>query len=225
MKIEGSYTYPADPVVVWSVVSEPGMAARILPGCQVLEPLDSRHYRAVLSQRVGKVIEQLAVALALTEVTPNQALEFQAGVNSLSGSMKVNGRISLAQPELGCTELSYEAEVTEDQFIGVSSRMLTTTMRAFARRSLEALDRQLAVRTRVYSTTVQPEEPASTAALDDRLATLRHIVAAIVLILAFVLMGRGIKRRRGRQEARLDLPDLSYADPGQPGLSPERSAT
>jgi 2-furoyl-CoA dehydrogenase large subunit len=221
MKIEGSYTYPVDPVIIWSLASEPGMAARILPGCQVLEPLDSQHYRAVLSQRMGKVVEQLAAALTLTALTPGQALEFQADVSSLSGSMKVNGRISLAQPEPGRTELNYEAEVTEDQFTGVSSRMLATTMRAFARRSLEALDRQLAIRTRVYSTTVQPEELVTAVAPDDRLATLRRIVTVIVLIVAFVLIGRSINRRRGDPEARLDV---SYADPGQPSLSPERSA-
>jgi hypothetical protein len=103
--------------------------------------------------------------------------------------------------------------------------MLETIVRAFARRGLEALDRQLAIRTRVYSTTVRPEEPATVAALDDRLATLRRIVTVIVLILAFVLMRRGVKWRRGGQETRLDAPNLYYSDPSWPVTSPERSAT
>jgi len=201
MRVEGSYTYPADPAVVWSLLGEPGRAARILPGCQVLETLDSRHHRAVLSLRVGKTIEQLAVALELSEVTPGQALDFKARAQGLSGSLKIDGHISLTQPEPGCTELSYTAEVNGDQFPGVSPRMLATTARAFARRSLEALDRELAARTRVYSTTVLPEQPTAPVAFDSRLAAFRRVAALALFLLALALIGRGLDRRRGAGQA------------------------
>jgi carbon monoxide dehydrogenase subunit G len=226
MRIEGSQTYPAEPDVIWSLVSQPETIVRILSGCDVFESVGSNQHRFVLSLRIGKVVELMAFTLDVSQVIPFKALSFRADGQSLSGTLKIQGQISLEKQAPDCTELTYAAEIDGDQFKAVSPRMLQTMARAFARRTLEALDKEVAIRTRVYTTTTFRSPQTVTVSPAQRHRALGRAMAIIFLFLVGILIRRGLDRLRAREAALLIEPDGQPLDGAfHPTPPPERSVT
>lgn len=226
MRIEGSQTYPAEPDVIWSLVSEPGTIARILSGCDVFESVASNQHRFVLNLRMGKVVELVAFTLDVAQVVPFKALTFRADGQSLSGSLNVQGHISLERQALDGVQLTYAAEIDGDQFKAVSPRMLETIARAFARRSLEALDKEVAIRTRVYTTTAIPSPQSVPISPAQRHRALGRLMTIVSLFLIGILIRRGLDRLRARGAAYLIEPDGQLLDGTfHPIPPPTRSVT
>lgn len=55
MDISGSYTFAAPPDAVWTLLTDPDVIARCLPGCDRLEPIGVDQYRATLALAVASV--------------------------------------------------------------------------------------------------------------------------------------------------------------------------
>jgi carbon monoxide dehydrogenase subunit G len=218
MRIEGRETYPAHPEVIWSLIGEPGTVERLLPGCELVEPVAPDQYRLELKPRIGKATEPLSATLNLERVT-SLGFDFRAAAQGHSGALNLRGHVSLEDQGADCTALSYVVDIDGDQFPAVSPRMLETTARAFARRSLEALDKQVAVRTRVYTTSTLRPEPDAPLIRQD-LAMLRRLLAA-ALLLTILLLWRGLGRRRTQQVAREVAAQLEELEDGPLANAPK----
>jgi carbon monoxide dehydrogenase subunit G len=55
MDVNGSYTFAATPESVWKLLTDPGVIAGCLPGCDRLEPIDDDTYRAAVTLAVAAV--------------------------------------------------------------------------------------------------------------------------------------------------------------------------
>jgi carbon monoxide dehydrogenase subunit G len=215
MRIEGRETFPAHPEIVWSLIGEPGMVERLLPGFELFEPVAPDQYRLELNLRIGKATELLSAMLNLERVVPTVGFDFRAAAQGQSGALNLHGHIALEDQGADCTALSYVIDIDGDQFPAVSPRMLETTARAFARRSLEALDKQVAIRTRVYTTSAFRPEPAPAALTRQNTAILRRLLAVASVLLTLLLLWRGLARRRTRQIAREVAAQLERPEAGQ----------
>jgi carbon monoxide dehydrogenase subunit G len=220
MRIEGRETFPAHPEIVWSLIGEPGMVERLLPGCELVEPVAPNQYRLELKQRIGKATEPLSAALNLERVAPTMGFDFRAAAHGHSGALSLRGHVALEDQGTDCTALSYIVDVDGDQFPAVSPRMLETTARAFARRSLEALEKQVAIRTRVYTTSAFRPEPAP-ALTRQNMAVLQRLLTVTSVLLTILLLWRGLARRRTRQIAREVAAQLEGSEAGQLPNAPE----
>lgn len=201
MKIEGQRTFAANREVLWSLLHDPYVLKRCWPGCESLEAIGSDEYRAVLEIRIGQVIERFDGTLHLEHVVPYQGYRFVADGQNSDGSIVVRGRIVLEEAAGGGTTLSYETDVNvSGRPATVSSRRLITTARAFARCSLDALEKEAAVRTRVYTTTTaEPDETftPSAGAVRHMVQRRRWLMLVLTLLGALVLWRR-LERRPSR---------------------------
>lgn len=55
LKIEGRYELPASRQTVWDTMLQPEVLRECIPGCSELEALDSTHYRATITTRIGPI--------------------------------------------------------------------------------------------------------------------------------------------------------------------------
>lgn len=202
MKIAGQQTYAAGREILWALLHDPVILPRLLPGCQSLEVTSTDQFRGTIAVRIGQVMETFEGGLVLEQLTPPRSFSFHAEGQNPDGALRCRGRISLQAEGPDSTTLAYEAEYDVDgRPAQVSSRMHRTIAQAFARRSLEALQKQVDIRTRVYTTTTE-RRPApvldagvSTAAV-DRLVLRRRLAAVLVMALSLLFVRARLNRRQ-----------------------------
>lgn len=199
MRVEGRHTVAANRETVWSVLYDPATLQSILPGCESFEAISSREFRITLRLRVGQIVDRFTGTLWLDAVVPLTGFDFQADGESGSGLIHGHGRVYLEGPAAAddATTLGYEADFDVDGPLrNATDRLLTTTARAFTRRTLEALEHQLDLRTRVYTTTV-PSRALDAAAhtTAERLGAVRRLAAMLGILLVALFLRRMLARR------------------------------
>ena len=202
MKIAGQQTYAASRDILWALLHDPVILPRLLPGCQSLEVTSTDQFRGTIAMRIGQVMETFEGDLTLEQLAPPRSFSFHAAGRNPDGALRCWGRISLQAEGPDSTTLAYEAEFYVDgRPAQVSARMHRTIAQSFARRSLEALQKQVDIRTRVYTTTTkQPPAPAldgglSTAAV-ERIVMRRRLAAVLVMVLSLLLLRSRLARRQ-----------------------------
>lgn len=204
MRIEGQQSFAAGQEALWSLLQDPVILPRLLPGCESLEAVSTHEYRGTLILRVGQAVESFTGVLSLERLSPPHSFDFRAEGRNSDGAASARGHITLQTDGPETTTLVYNAEFdVTGRPSSVSPRMLQTTARAFARRALESLQQQVAIRTRVYTTTTTRAEPAAAAAPSstaiDHLVFQRRVAMVICTLLAALF----VMRRAGRQRERL----------------------
>ncbi len=205
MKISGQETYAVGREILWAMLHDPVILPRLLPGCQSLDVTSADQFRGTITIRIGQVIETFEGDLALEQLAPPRSFNFHAEGRNPDGALRCWGRISLQAEDPDSTTLLYEAEFDVDgRPEQVSSRMHRTIAQSFARRSLEALQKQVDIRTRVYTTTTErqpanaPKLGQSTAAV-DRLVMRQRLMAVLLMVLSLLW----VRKRLDRQQTRL----------------------
>ncbi len=220
MKIEGQRSYSVGRDVLWSILSDPVSVGRLLPGCEVFEPVGSDLYRLVVDIRLGRVVERVAGAVSVTHIEPYRSLAFLAQGQSPGAPAECRGRIELKDAGDDAATLIYEVTLAPGEALSTSPRMLETTARAFVRRALDALEQEAAIRTRVYTTTTRTVEPIIRSTPPDaairRLAFARRVLGLGLLVLIVWFLSRGRERldarRAGRQAAEIVEQILEQVD-------------
>ena len=215
MKLAGRHPVAAGREVVWGVLYDPVVLADILPGVASFEAVASNEYRVTLPLRVGQVVDRFAGTLWLEHVVPFTGFDFRADGESPDGLANAHGRVYLEDAAEGGTSLCYEAEIeVGGRLSSVSGRLLETTARAFARRCLEGLERQVDMRTRIYTSLAAPVPPPTpTGATISRLAGLRRGATLLGILLAVVFLLRGLDRRRTQSLAQQVAEILAQPQP------------
>lgn len=207
MKMEGRQTFAAGVDLLWTLLNDPLALQQLLPGCETFEAVAANEYRVALDLRVGAVNERFEGILLLERVIPFTRFDFRAEGESPSGLINCRGRVSLEDGAANGadrhTSLSYEADIdVGGRLTAVSGRLLETTARAFARRALEGLEKQVAMRTRTYTSTLDAPQPAAPAVGGPPwLVAGRSAAILLGALAAFLLLLRGLDRRRTRRLA------------------------
>ena len=214
MKVAGRHTFAASREVVWGVLYDPVVLESILPGAESFEAVAPNEYRVTLSLRVAQVVDRFVGTLWLEHVALFTGFDFRADGESPDGLVDVHGRLYLENAPEGGTSLCYEADVeVGGRLSNVSGRLLETTARAFARRCLEGLERQVDMRTRIYTTSTALPAPTPTGTTVSRLAGARRAATLLSLLLAIIVLLRGLDRRRTQGIARQVAGILAQAQP------------
>jgi hypothetical protein len=165
VKLAGEHTFPIARERLWVALLDPGLLARVLPGCEPLEPEEdgapeasrgisaqatggSRfvRYRAAMTLKVGPVQGRFTGTLALAELDPPNGYRMQIDGSGPAGFLRGAGRITLVETA-GATTLGYELDAqVGGRVAAVGQRLVESSARAFARQGLEGLERELAAR-------------------------------------------------------------------------------
>ena len=145
MKLEGSATLPGAPVDVWSLLTDPVRLARLLPGCERLEPDGPNRYKAVVTFAIASVSGKYAGSLEFSEKKTPRSLVLKLDGKGLPGFVRAEGRIELAGKRTQ-TEVRYSGEAQVGGVIAaVGQRMLEAAARRIVQQFFESAAAELKI--------------------------------------------------------------------------------
>ena len=124
MKLSGQYTLPAPPEKVWALLTDPARLAKLLPGCERLDPDGPDRFKAAVKFGLAAISGKYAGTLEFSEKKPHSSLRMKISGKGIPGFVDGSGRIELA-PTNGQTEVKYNGDATVGGMIAsVGQRMI-----------------------------------------------------------------------------------------------------
>ena len=143
MNLDGSAVLQADPERVWSVITDPAVLARTIPGCESLEKTGDDEYKMNVSVGVGAIRGTYAGEVRLTDQDRPKSYVMHASGAGAPGQVRATVTITLA-PDGDTTTLTYSADaVVGGPVAGVGQRMMTGVAKRMAGQFFKAIDAEL----------------------------------------------------------------------------------
>ena len=144
MNLDGSAVLSADPDRVWSVITDPAVLARTIPGCETLEQVGDDEYRMNVSVGVGAIRGTYAGEVKLTDQQRPSSYVMHASGAGAPGNARATVTINLESAGDGQTNLTYSADaVIGGPVAGVGQRMITGVAKRMAGQFFKAIDDEL----------------------------------------------------------------------------------
>jgi carbon monoxide dehydrogenase subunit G len=148
VNLDGSAVLHADRERVWSVITDPAVLARTIPGCLTLEQVGDDEYRMNVSVGVGAIKGTYAGEVRLSDQQRPSSYVMHASGAGAPGQVKAVVTIELQEFGPGETTLTYSADaVVGGPVAGVGQRMITGVAKRMAAQFFAAVDDELAGRT------------------------------------------------------------------------------
>jgi uncharacterized protein len=114
MRIEGSFTVAAPRERVFAEITNPALMAGCIPGCEAIEVIDAKTYRARILVEVGPIKARFNLVVEVTEEeAPARVLSVTRGEEGTRASVvSSSNELLLAPAEGGATEVKYASEVS-----------------------------------------------------------------------------------------------------------------
>lgn len=139
---QGEVTLAATPEAVFRVLLDPVALAKVIPGCNTLEPAGENRYRADVTLGVGMIKARYSAEVALSELQPPHSLRLAGSGLSSVGSARGSGLVTLEAAGSGTLlRYDYAAEVS-GKVAAVGSRMLEGAAKMVLNQLFEQLGRE-----------------------------------------------------------------------------------
>jgi carbon monoxide dehydrogenase subunit G len=124
VKLAGQYLLPATPEKVWELLTDPMRLAKLLPGCERLDPDGPDRYKAAVKFGIAAITGKYAGTVEFSEKNPPHSMRMKIGGKGMPGFVDGTGNIDLAEKD-GQTELRYTGEAQVGGMIAsVGQRMI-----------------------------------------------------------------------------------------------------
>jgi carbon monoxide dehydrogenase subunit G len=146
MKIEGIVQLPAAPPAVWALLTDPVSLARLLPGCERLDPDGPDRFKAAVKFGIAAISGKYAGSVKFSRKKPPHSLALTLDGKGLPGFVHAEGSLALAAhgPR---TEVRYSGEAQVGGMIAsVGQRMLEAAARRIVQQFFEAAAAELETR-------------------------------------------------------------------------------
>ncbi len=167
MNLDGSAVLSATPDRVWSVLTDPAVLARTIPGCLSLEAAGPDSYTMTVSAGVGAIRGTYAGQVRLTDMKPHASYVMHASGSGGPGSVRATVQVNL-HADGEATQLTYSADaVVGGAVAGVGQRMITGVAKRMAGQFFSAIDAELtgaAAPAEVVAAVAGAAEPSADAA-------------------------------------------------------------
>jgi carbon monoxide dehydrogenase subunit G len=171
VNLDGSAVLSATPEQVWSVITDPAVLARTIPGCESLQQVGEDSYTMVVSAGVGAIRGKYAGEVKLSDLQRPMSYVMHASGSGGPGSVRATVPISLEAVD-GGTKLTYAAEaVVGGAVAGVGQRMITGVAKRMAGQFFSAIDAELSAPNVVAP--VAPVSPTPAAVSDTTVPAAR----------------------------------------------------
>jgi hypothetical protein len=143
VNVDGSAVLHADPDKVWSVITDPAVLARTIPGCESLEQVGDDNYKMNVSVGVGAIRGTYAGEVRLSDQERPKSYVMHASGAGAPGNVRATVTITM-EPDGDGTVLTYSANaVVGGPVAGVGQRMMTGVAKRMAGQFFTAIDAEL----------------------------------------------------------------------------------
>jgi len=143
VKLQGKATLHADRERVFTALTDPGVLARCIPGCESLELTGEDSYAMTVSAGVGAIRGRYDGQVRLTELVRPEGYVMNASGAGGAGTVDATCRVDLVA-DGDQTELTYTADATVGGPVaGVGQRMISAVAKRMASQFFSAVDDEL----------------------------------------------------------------------------------
>ena len=143
MKLHGTATLHGDREQVFAALTDPGVLARCIPGCESLDLTGQDSYKMTVSAGVGAIRGRYDGQVTLTELVRPDGYVMNARGAGGAGTVDATCRVDLVDHG-DQTELTYSADATVGGPVaGVGQRMISAVAKRMAGQFFSAVDDEL----------------------------------------------------------------------------------
>jgi len=143
MKLAGQYILPASPAKVWALLTDPNRLAKLLPGCERLDPDGPDRFKAAVKFGIAAISGKYAGTIEFAEKKPPTSMRMKLSGKGIPGFVDGVGHIELAEKG-GQTELRYTGEAQVGGMIAsVAQRMIEGAARKIVDQFFAAASEEL----------------------------------------------------------------------------------
>jgi len=214
VNLDGSAVLHAEPERVWSIITDPAVLARTIPGCESLEQVATDEYKMNVTVGVGAIRGTYAGEVRLADQQRQSSYVMHASGAGGPGNVRATVAINLEEHAEG-TALTYSADaVVGGPVAGVGQRMISGVAKRMAGQFFQAIDDELTGKA-VVPVAAAPAEaaaapaaaapgapqvfagraPAAAVPADVRTLALGAVGGAVLTLIG-VLVGYRLGRRR-----------------------------
>jgi hypothetical protein len=146
VELVGEYEISAPQELIWEMILDSDVLARIMPGCEKLELVDENNYEGRLNIRIGPVQGVFQGKVELSDLHP--PISFHILVNGRGPAGIVRGEGNLMLETKGtATRLCYDGTVNVSGRIAtVGQRLMDSSAKSILKQSLQNLEKQIQAR-------------------------------------------------------------------------------
>ena len=139
MKIAGEYLIPLPPERAYTILQDPDVLARAMPGCEALERIGENEYHMKMKMVLASMSGLFDGKVRIAEPEPFTRFRLLVDGSGKIGFMKGDGLLTLT-PVDGGTSVGYDGSVEVGGTIaGVGQRLLDTTSKMLIKRFFKKL--------------------------------------------------------------------------------------
>jgi hypothetical protein len=143
VELKGNYTFNAPQELVWEMLLDPSVLARVMPGCEKLEQTGENEFEGKLNIRIGPVQGVFQGTVELSDLRPPHGYHMLVNGRGPSGIVRGEGDLQLSPTESG-TNLSYQGEAqVSGRIASVGQRLMDSSAKAIVSQSLQNLEKQI----------------------------------------------------------------------------------
>jgi uncharacterized protein len=137
VKISGAYTVAAPREKVYSLLQDPDVLAKCMPGTDHLEKAGQDEYVMKMKMAIASFSGLFTGKVKITDPSPPESFKLLVEGSGKVGFLKGQGLLNLV-PQEGSTEIKYEGDVQVGGTIAaVGQRLLDTTSRMIIKKFFE----------------------------------------------------------------------------------------
>ena len=190
MDFKGRYLISASPEKVWEALHDTNELSRTIPGCESVEKISDREFKATASIKIGPVKARFQGRVRLTPHEPeagfSHALTLAGeGQGGAAGFAKGESEVRLAS-ESGGTALTYDAKATVGgRLAQIGQRLIDGAAKSIADEFFE----KFAEAMKSPGAAAEPEKPAATEpGLGPQIWVVGLIAVVIILLTVFSIV-------------------------------------
>jgi carbon monoxide dehydrogenase subunit G len=143
VKLSGSYLLPGTPEQVWALLNDPVRLAKLLPGCERLDPDGPDRWKAAVKFAIAAISGKYTGSLQFTEKKPPKSLRIHIEGKGVPGFMKGEGLLELVSKH-GETDLRYSGEAQVGGMVAaVGQRMIEMAARKIVQQFFDGAAKEL----------------------------------------------------------------------------------
>ncbi len=140
MKISGEHTFDGPQSLVWEMLLDPTVLARVLPGAEKLERTGENEFEGALRMKVGPVQGDFQGKVKLENIDAPNGYTMLVDGRGAMGFVKATGNLKLS-PDGERTHLVYDGDAqVGGRLAAVGQRLVESSARAIIAQSLEGLN-------------------------------------------------------------------------------------
>ena len=144
MQLAGSHTFRASRQILWDLLNDPEVLARITPGVDTLEQTGPGQYQAVLHIKMGPINSTFNGVLQVVDSKEPESYRLLINVDGKIGQIAAEGHVRLADQDHETTAVAIEggSQLT-GRLASMGQRLLSGVARMFTNQFFKALEREI----------------------------------------------------------------------------------